>query len=251
MILASKARFFVLMSMTAVPSAVAKADPRLVRPRDLAIHYVNPSAEVARLVAGGVLLRVAGGYYAVVPEARRGEHWRPSPEAAALALVQADYGRDQAALMGVSAARVLGALPRAHAGAVVAVPKQRPALDSRVGRLVFVVRDVTALGLQRVDTELARGWVTTAAQTVLDLADRPGLGGLEPADVVAAIRHLAGAIDLEEVAGLADAQRKRAAYRRVVWILGTKPPAWTRPATAAGLERVVSRDPHEYGLVPR
>lgn len=239
--------------VTAAPPVVAKADPRVLRPRDLADYYVNPSAEVARLVAGGVLWRLAGGYYAVVPEPRRGGHWRPPLEAAALALAQADYGRQAAALMGVSAARVLGALPRAHAAAVVAVPKQRPALDTAVGRMLFVRRDVPVLAVQRVDTELAQGWVTAPAQTVLDLADRPGLGGLEPGEVVAAIRQLAGPgqADAGEVAELAAAQRKRAAHRRVAWILGAPPPAWTRPARTGGLEQVVTTDSAAYGLVPR
>lgn len=237
--------------VTAAPGVVATADPRVVRPRDLAGYYVNPSAEVARLVAGGVLLRLAGGYYAVVPEPRRGDRWRPPLEAAGLALAQVDYGREAVALMGVSAARVLGALPRAHGAAVVAVPKQRPALETTLGRLVFVLRDVAGLAVQRVDTELAQGWVTAPAQTALDLADRPGLGGLEPGEVVAAIRQLAGEADPGEVANLGVAQRKRAAHRRLAWIFGEQPPAWTRPAGTAGLEQVVTTDPAAYGLAPR
>lgn len=237
--------------VTAAPPVVAQADPRVVRPRDLADYYVNPSAEIARLVAGGVLLRLIGGYYAVVPEPRRGGHWRPQLEAAALALAQADYGRKVVALMGVSAARVLGALPRAHGAAVVAVPKQRPALDTAVGRMVFVLRDVSALAVQRVETELAQGWVTAPAQTVLDLADRPGLGGVELGEVVAAIRQLASEAEAGEVAELAAAQRKRAAHRRVAWILCASPPTWTRPAGTGGLEQVVTTDPAPYGLVPR
>ena len=129
-------------------------------------YYVNPSAEVACLVAGGVLLRLAG---ATTPSC-------PSPAAGATG------GRRWT---------------RAWGG------------------VVFVLRDVTGLAVQRVDTELAQGWVTTPAQTALDHADRPGLGGVDAAEVLAAIRQLAGEAEAGEVADLAAAQRKRAAHRRL------------------------------------
>jgi alkylation response protein AidB-like acyl-CoA dehydrogenase len=48
-----------------------------------------------------------------------------------------------------------------------------------------VTRDISALDVQRAETELATGWVTSAQQTVLDLADRPALGGLTADDVTA------------------------------------------------------------------
>lgn len=53
-----------------------------------------------------------------------GRLWLPSLEGAAAGIASTIYGADNAILMGVSAARVLGVIPRALATAVVAVPKQ-------------------------------------------------------------------------------------------------------------------------------
>ncbi|MPY86082.1 MAG: hypothetical protein GEV00_23225, partial [Actinophytocola sp.] len=117
--------------------------------------------------------------------------WFPTPHATALGIGQADYGVADVALMGVSAARVHGAIPRAIAVAAVAVPKKRPALTSDGARLVFVRRDVSRLDVERTTTELGDGWVTTVEQTLLDLAARPELGGLARADIEEAIRALA------------------------------------------------------------
>ena len=75
--------------------------------------------------------------------------------------------------MGVGVARVLGAIPRAVAVTVVAVPKQRPPLETDYGRILFVRRTLDTLDLERADTELTQGWITTPEQTVLDLAARP------------------------------------------------------------------------------
>jgi len=72
----------------------------------------------ARLERSGALRRVAPGYYAVVPDDRVGLVWLPELEAVALRVGVALAG---AALMGLSAARVHGGLPRARGGAVGAV----------------------------------------------------------------------------------------------------------------------------------
>ena len=117
--------------------------------------------------------------------------WFPTPHATALGIGQADYGIADVALMGVSAARAHGAIPRAIAVAAVAVPKKRPALTSDGARLVFVRRDVSRLDVERTTTELGDGWVTMIEQTLLDLAARPELGDLARADVEEAIRALA------------------------------------------------------------
>ena len=147
----------------------------VLRPRDALAIYARPDLEFSRLEQGGVLLRVAHGYYALIPEPARGGEWRPEIESLALGLGQADYGKNDVALMHLSAARIHGAIPRALAVAVLAVPKQRPALETTCGRIIFVKRDVEKLKRMRVETELASGWATNIEQTALDLARRPDL----------------------------------------------------------------------------
>lgn len=198
--------------MRALPAALATAEPAVVRPRDLAGTWSQPSKELAALARQGAVLRLAHGYYAVVPEAARGRPWTPPVEAAGLAVGQLDYGRDAAVVMGPSAARLLGHLPRALAVATIAVPKQRPPLETAAGRIRFVTRDVEELDAQRVDTVLGFGLVTTVEQTLLDLVDRPVLGGLPPADLAEALRSLADVADLGVTMALADRQHKRRAH---------------------------------------
>lgn len=147
----------------------------VLRPRDTLAIYARPDLEFPRLEEKGVLLKVAHGYYALIPESARGAEWRPEIESLALGLGQADYGKKAVALMHLSAARIHGAIPRALAVAVLAVPKQRPPLETTCGRIIFVKRDVEKLKRMRVETELASGWATNFEQTVLDLARRPDL----------------------------------------------------------------------------
>lgn len=147
----------------------------VMRPRDASAIYTQPALQFRRLEKEGVLLKVAHGYYAHIPEAFRGSRWRPEIEALALGIGQADYGINGVALMHLSAARLQGAIPRAIAIAVLAVPKQRPALETKCGRIVFVKRDVARLKRIKVKTELATGWCTSNEQTAVDLARRPDL----------------------------------------------------------------------------
>jgi hypothetical protein len=222
--------------MARMPVEIAAADPRVVRPADLRRRYSQPAKEFGRLRAAGVLLRLTQGHYAVVPEAYRGTAWRPSVEAAGLAIAQVDYGRKEVAAMGITAARLLGAVPRALGAAVIAVPRQRPSIRTAVGRIWFVVRRVERLDVQRVDTEMATGWATSSEQTVLDLADRPDLGGLAGAEVAEAIRQLAPRAEWELIGELAVRQRKRPAAVRAALVAGVEPPVRaSRPVHAAGL----------------
>jgi hypothetical protein len=66
----------------------------------------------------------------------------------------------------------------ALAVAVVAVPKQRPALtmSDREATIVLVRRDTARLDAERVTTDLGTALVTTVEQTLLDLAHRPDFG---------------------------------------------------------------------------
>src|SRR5262245_33762719 len=139
---------------TGLPPTVARRAQGVVRPEDATHTYAQPRPEFRRLAAAGLLLPLTRGYYARVPQHRVGDKgWRPDLHAAAMGIAQADYGVDGAALIHLSAARILGFVPRELAVAIVAVPKQRP--DRRVngGRVRFVKRDLTTLDLQRTETE--------------------------------------------------------------------------------------------------
>lgn len=201
--------------MRGLPVELARAEPAVVRPRDLTDRWAQPRKELHDLAQQGAVLRLAHGYYAVVPEEARGRQWMPSVEAAGLAIAQVDYGRDQAVVMGPSAARLLGHVPRALGTATIATPKQRPPLETVAGRVRFVTRAVASLDLQRTETELCRGWVTTPEQTLVDLVDRPGLGGVDETDVLEALVSLADVADLDLAMDLATAQRKRRARERI------------------------------------
>jgi hypothetical protein len=192
-----------------VPPRLARRTNRVLRPRDAEDVYEHPRAEFARLTRLGALRRLATGYYALVPQDRLGDRrWIPAIEAVALGIAQADYDVPNVALMGVSAARHHGAIPRAIALAVVAVPKQRSVLLGEVGSVVFVKRDVRRLDLERIDTQLVSGWVTTVEQTLLDLASRPKLGDLSTSETDEAIRALARRADWDLVTRLAKDQHK-------------------------------------------
>ncbi|MPY98018.1 MAG: hypothetical protein GEU97_08455 [Actinophytocola sp.] len=208
-----------MMSHTAarVPPELLRRPLRVLRPRDGAVTYVHPRPEFARLARAGALHRLATGYYAVVPDDQVGASWRPELEAAALGIAAADEGVDTVALMGLSAARIHGAVPRAIAVAVVAARRHRATLRlaDRDATVLFVRRDIRTLDLQRHTSELGDGWVTTIEQTVLDLAARPALGGL-PDETEAAIHALLPRADDNLLDELATAQRRKAALARLL-----------------------------------
>lgn len=193
----------------------------------------------------------------LLPESARGREWKVPAEAVALGIAVADYGVDGAAVMSISAARLLGAIPRALASAVVAVPKQRPALDTTQGRIRFVRRRVGALDRVRVRTAVVQGWGTSQEQTVLDLADRPRLGDVAPLTVSEAITNLAPRCDWELIGRLAQEQRKTAALARASWlaqaVVDVPPPQRPsrRPVPAEGLRPLHDGvDPGPFGIVP-
>lgn len=224
-----------------VPPEITGIEAGVVRPRDARDLYTNPAAEFQRLARNNVLRHIAHGYYVVVPAEHLGDpSWRPPLEAVALGVAQADRGRDEAALMGISAARYHGALPRAHGIAIVACEVVRRPLDTTVGRVRFVTRDPQELDLVAAHTELQEGWVTSPEQTILDLADRPELGGLGSPDVADAIQALSGSCDFELVAELARTQHKPSAYARAAWLatvagVDVPGPIGTGPVSSRGL----------------
>jgi predicted transcriptional regulator of viral defense system len=198
-----------------LPAALARVPFGVLRPLDAARVYAHPRPEFRRLVDGGVLHRLATGYYAVVPAAAHDRRWVPSLEASAFGIAAADYGPEAVALMGLSAARLHGGVPRGLGVSVVAVPKQRPPvrLLDREATVVFVRRSVDRLEVEASRSDLGRVMVTTIEQTVLDLAHRPALGGI-PGEARAAVAALWPCADVPELRRLAGEQRLRAAADR-------------------------------------
>jgi predicted transcriptional regulator of viral defense system len=200
---------------TSLSAVLASTPLRTIRAEDAAATYAFPGPELARLADRGLLQRVATGYYIVVPQDMIGRKWAPSLEAAAAGIASAIYGATHAVLMGISAARVLGAIPRALATAVVAVPDQhRPIrLKDRQSVVRFVKRDTDRLDAERIDTPLGAALVTTPEQTILDLAHRAQLGDARD-EVPAAITVLYQRSDHQRLKTLAANQRLTASLRR-------------------------------------
>jgi predicted transcriptional regulator of viral defense system len=200
---------------TAVPASLASHPLGTFRPAQAKHTYAHPAAEVARLHERGLLHRLADGYYVVVPQDMAGSSWMPGLETAAAGIASAIYGPDNILVMGVSAARLHGAIPRALATATVAVPAQhRPiALSDRAAVVRFVKRNTQGLDAERYDTELGSTLVTTPEQTILDLAHRPDLGDAE-VDVPTAVAALYERSDKDRLQALATEQRRIASLRR-------------------------------------
>jgi predicted transcriptional regulator of viral defense system len=203
------------VATTAVPRELAALPLRTVRPKDAQHVYAQPRGEMRRLERRGVLHRLAHGYYVVVPPDQTGTGWMPTLETAAAGIATADFGPPNAIVMGVSAARLHGAIPRAIGTAVVAVPAQRKAitLADRAATVRFVKRDTGRLDAERLGTELGATLVTTPEQTVLDLARRPNLGDAED-EARDAVRILIARADVDLLDELAASQRARASLRR-------------------------------------
>lgn len=209
---------------TPLPPELARAPLRTIRPVDAGTVYAHPRAQLRRLTEGGVLHRLADGYYVVVPQTAVGRTWLPALEPAAAGIGSAIYGPDHVVLMGVSAARVYGAIPRALAVAVVAVPRQHRAirLTDRTALVRFVTRAVDGLDAERIETELGPALATTPEQTVLDLAHRPDLGG-SASDVPAAVAALYVRCDRQRLQTLAVEQRRLASMHRAEDWAGGRP----------------------------
>lgn len=194
-----------------VPPTVLRRG-RVLRPADAQDFYSNPRAEFARLERRGALHRLAPGLFAAVPDHAVGRDWLPPLEATALAIAVTGGHTSGAALMGISAARVHAAIPRALNVAVVAVERHRRTLHltDRTAEVLFVRRDIARLDVQRHQTELGQGWVTTVEQTLLDLIARPDLGGV-PDAAREAITALIPRTDTGLLRELATTQRRRRA----------------------------------------
>lgn len=197
-----------------VPVEIAQAPLRTVRPRGVA-GYANPRKELARLAEAGLLHRLAGGFYAMVPPDRVGGDWLPTMEAAAAGIGAAEFGAGRYALMGLSAARLHRAIPRAIGVGVIAAPRRRENLRmiDRQATVRFLARDVDVLQVELMQTDLGECLVATPEQTVLDLAHLPKIGHLEN-EAFAAIRALLPRCDHDTMATIASTQRLGRAFDR-------------------------------------
>lgn len=200
---------------TPLPAELARSTLRTLRPKDVSHVYAHPRPELSRLADRGVLHRVAHGYFVVVPQDQVGRSWRPELEAAAAGIATSVYGADRVALMGVSAARVFGAIPRALAMAVVAVPNQHRPIEfvDRRATVLFTKRNTNLIDVERVETSLGPALVTTPEQTLLDLARWPLLGNAE-IDIPSAIGNLFHRSDSGRLEQLAHEQRRMATLQR-------------------------------------
>lgn len=198
-----------------VPPEIAQAPLRTVRARDVTT-YAQPHKDLARLEDRGLLHRIADGFYVVVPQDRVGSSWMPTLEGAAAGIGAAEFGAGQYALMSLTAARLHRAIPRAIAIAVVAAPRRRRTLQTvdRRATVLFRTRDIGALQVELMETDLGGCLVTTPEQTVLDLAYRPNIGELE-GEATAAIHTLLPRCDRELMADIAATQRLGRAFDRV------------------------------------
>jgi hypothetical protein len=164
----------------------------------------------------GRVRKVAHGYYLAVPEDQH-PGWQPTMEDVAAGVATTVFGERVPVLMHLTAARLFGAIPRALALAVVAVPRQHDPIllrGARAGRIIFVERDVNDLDAVLRSLPLGQALVTTPEQTVLDLARRPQLGQL-PGEVTEALRVLVPQCNEARLEELAVGQRMRATLRRV------------------------------------
>lgn len=185
----------------------------------LELDYVNPRKALADGVADGRLHRVARGIYMARPRTAT-DRWKPTIETAAVAVGALRMGRE-IPLMGMSAARLHNALPRAINRAWLAAPRtHRPVQLCDGGVVQFVTRKgLDDLDVEKVATDLGSVTVTTVEQTILDLMRRWGADGME-GEIEPVVRALADQTDFKGVARLVvEGKGSRAALDRFMKVL--------------------------------
>lgn len=189
---------------------LAAADNFILRQRD----FDDPAAtdEFKRFEASGVILRVARGSYVLVPEALRrpDPSWRPTLESIALGLAAASFGPAEVALIGPSAARVHGALPRSISIATVSYPSTRPRdIETVCGTVRTYRRSIDQMDVVQANSDLVQGQVTSIEMTMLDLASKAPKWPIGHSDRIQAIRLLAARADWDLAEEIANDHRKK------------------------------------------
>jgi len=95
---------------------------------------------------------------------------------------------------------------------VVSVPVRRPPVKTIAGPVVFWHRALSGIDTQKARTELVTGSSGTLEQAILDLADRPALGGLSPSTATEALWDLATRANWLKVFQLSELQGRPSAY---------------------------------------
>lgn len=200
---------------------IESAPLRTARFVDLRDLGTNIWRTIDRLVEQGAVARLAHGVYTVPPDGLDGRTWRPTLEAAGLAVATARFGNRRAVLMGLGAARHWVAIPRAIGVTTIAVPGAgRPPIElDRGGRIHLIPRDIDRLDAVLERTELGPGLVTTPAQTLYDLAMKPAQGGM-PDEAAGAVRNLAARVGGRDLAAVIDEHgRANAALRATLDVM--------------------------------
>ncbi|WP_433673796.1 type IV toxin-antitoxin system AbiEi family antitoxin domain-containing protein [Microbacterium gorillae] len=179
---------------------IARAPMRTVRARDLDHLLTHPRRTLGRLVDNGALTRIAKGVYTAPPDGYDGRTWKPTLEAAGLAVGTARFGNRNAILMGIGAARQWAAIPRAIGVTTIAVPEagRGPVELDHGGSAHFIPRNLDRIDAVLERTELGPALVTTRAQTLFDLAMKPEQGGM-PDEAAAAIKNLLATITAKDL----------------------------------------------------
>jgi predicted transcriptional regulator of viral defense system len=198
-----------------IPVELTRRLLRVFTTRDAQAAYASPRPQLKRLTDAGLLRRLHDGIYAIVPSEHVGRPWTPPLEAAAVALEAARSGLEGAVLMGMSAARMHGAVPRGLGRATVATRAQRRPIiiDGTRLEIRFVRRPVDELDADLTTTVLGDVLVTSIEQTILDLA-HPRVQDPEAEAQREAIRVLAPRADRTALQELAARQRLGRALRR-------------------------------------
>lgn len=193
--------------MSQIIDDLSRRQLRVARPDSLTVDRAD--TELRRLTETGSLLHIAKGFYALVPEGRRGENtsWRPTIEGAALGMAGALYGPESVALLGPSAARVHRCYPRALGEAYVTTPKVLRWRDTLLGTIRFVTRDIAKMDTVRIETDLGPGRASSVEQTALDLCRGRPAWNITEATRLEMLHRLADRIDWELIDEIAQATR--------------------------------------------
>jgi hypothetical protein len=142
--------------------------------------------------------------------------WRPNIERIALGIATAQFGPNAVALVGPSAARVHGAVPRALGIATVSYPSTRPRdVDTVMGTVRTYRREIDQMDVVRVRSDLASGLVTSTEMTMLDLAAHAPKWPMIASDRDEAIGLLAARADWALAERIAHDFRRKSAFERV------------------------------------
>jgi len=164
----------------------------------------------------GVVIRVARGSYVLVPEASRAPDtkWRPPIESVALGLASVVHGRSNVALIGPSAARVHGCLPRPLQVGMASYPSTRTReVTTIVGTVQLFARPIEKMDVVRFESDFGAGMVTSVEMTMLDLVSGADKWSIERSDLGEALRLLAAKANWEIAEQVANRYRRATALK--------------------------------------